>query len=186
LPHWTDPPTGEVPRILPDDGRDEETGEDDLEAWNALGARGMRWRDGSEDWADVDEIAELADDVQPVGALDQTRAEHSDLYSFDEEFERVEAERTGAGPVLADFDQEFETEPEPEPVRTRTTPAPSSRTRARTGAHSPIGRQSGRSGGPPSGRAEDDLGSRVVVGVGLAHRGQCAHRTNCKAHLPHV
>jgi phosphatidate cytidylyltransferase len=166
LPHWTDPPTGEVPRILPDDGRDEEAGEDDLEAWNALGARGMRWRDGSDDWADVDEIGELAGDVQPVGALDQTRAEHSDLYSFDEEFERVEAERTSAGPTLADFDQEFE--PEPEPVRTRTRSAPSPRPRARTGAHSPIGRQPGRGGGPPSGRADDDLGSRVMVGIGLA------------------
>ena len=40
--------------------------------------------------------ASSAGDVPPVGALDQTRSEHSDLYSFDEDFERVEAERTGA------------------------------------------------------------------------------------------
>src|SRR5262249_20594619 len=84
LPHWTDPPTGEVPRILADDQRDSEPGEDDLAAWNALGSRGMRWRDESEDWADVDEIGELGTDVPRVGALDTTRSEHSDLYSFDE------------------------------------------------------------------------------------------------------
>ena len=55
----------------------------------------------------------------PVGALDQTRTEHSDLYSFDEEFERVEAERTGApGPALADL-RRSDLEVEPAPVRTR-------------------------------------------------------------------
>ncbi len=43
-----------------------------------------------------DEIGELAGEVPPEGALDQTRSEHSDLYSFDEDFERVEAERIGA------------------------------------------------------------------------------------------
>ena len=49
LPHWTDPPTGEVPRILADDPRDAEPGDDDLAAWNALGSRSMRWRDDSAD-----------------------------------------------------------------------------------------------------------------------------------------
>jgi hypothetical protein len=106
LPHWTDPPTGDVPRILADDQRDGEPGEDDLEAWNALGSRGMRWRDESEDWADVDEIGELGTDVPREGALDTTRSEHSDLYSFDEDFERVEAQRIAAPAAVADFDDE--------------------------------------------------------------------------------
>jgi phosphatidate cytidylyltransferase len=163
LPHWTDPPTGEVPRILAGEAGDEEAGEDDLEAWNALGSKGMRWRDEGADWADLDEIGDLGSDEPAVGALDQTRSEHSDLYSFDEEFERVEAERTGPAPALADFDEEFD--PEPETVRTRTRPAASVR-RGRTGAHSPTSRQPGRAG-PPGGRADDDLGNRVVVGVGL-------------------
>ena len=105
LPHWTDPPTGEVPRILADDPREAEPGEDDLEAWNALGSRRTcaggttamtgptSTRSGS--WPAT---------CHPIGALDQTRSEHSDLYSFDEDFERVEAERTGAAAAVADFD----------------------------------------------------------------------------------
>ncbi len=40
LPHWTDPPTGEVPRILPGDDLGEDSGEDDLDAWRALGRGG--------------------------------------------------------------------------------------------------------------------------------------------------
>jgi len=166
LPHWTDPPTGEVPRILADDVRDEQPGDDDLEAWNALGSRGMRWRDDGDDWDDVDELADLAGDVEPVGALDQTRAEHSDLYSFDEEFERVEAERIGSGPVLADFDEDYEPEPEPDRVRARSAPASSRNRRVRTGAHRSGGRPGGR-GAPPGGRTDDDIGSRVAVGLGL-------------------
>jgi phosphatidate cytidylyltransferase len=170
LPHWTDPPTGDVPRILADDQRDSEPGEDDLEAWNALGSRGMRWRDESEDWADVDEIGELGSDVPRVGALDQTRSEHSDLYSFDEDFERVEAQRIASPAAVADFDDE-ELAPEGDQAGIRSQQAAQTHARrARTGAHGPASRQAGR-GGPPSGpvggRDDGDLGSRVAVGVGL-------------------
>jgi phosphatidate cytidylyltransferase len=164
LPHWTDPPTGEVPHILADDPQ-AEPDEDDLDAWNALGARGMRWRDDSDDWADVNEISELGGDAPPVGALDQTRSEHSDLYSFDEDFERVEAERTGAGLGVADFDDEELAPEQPPGSPARQGAQPRSR-HARTGAHGPTSRQGGRSG-PPGGREEDDLSSRVAVGVGL-------------------
>jgi phosphatidate cytidylyltransferase len=164
LPHWTDPPTGEVPRILADDPQ-AEPDDDDLAAWNALGARGMRWRDDSDDWADVNEISELGGDAPPVGALDQTRSEHSDLYSFDEDFERVEAERTGAGLGVADFDDE-ELAPEQPPGGAPRQGAQARSRHARTGAHGPASRQAGRSG-PPGGREEDDLSSRVAVGAGL-------------------
>ena len=40
MPHWTEPPTGEVPKIL---ATDDHTEEDDLEAWAAL-RRQPRWR----------------------------------------------------------------------------------------------------------------------------------------------
>jgi len=163
LPHWTDPPTGEVPRILPDEMEGGDA-EEDLEAWNALGSKGMRWRDDGDDWDDVDELADLAGDTDPVGALDQTRAEHSDLYSFDEEFERVEAERTGSGPALADFEYEDD-EYEPEPVRARSAPGARTR-RARPAAHRPGGRSRG-GGAPPGGQGDDDIGSRAAVGAGL-------------------
>src|SRR5687768_12769266 len=44
LPHWTEPATGEVPRILAGDDDDE----DDLEAWSGLTNRQPRWREGND------------------------------------------------------------------------------------------------------------------------------------------
>ncbi len=170
LPHWTDPPTGEVPRILAEDPNETEPSEDDLAAWNALGSQSMRWRDESDDWSDAHEIGELGGDEAPVGALDQTRSEHSDLYSFDEDFERVEAERTsvGAAAVIADFDDD-DLAPETEAAENRARQAAQTRPRGRTGAHGPSSRPPGRVGPPvgSGGSGRDDLATRVAVGAGL-------------------
>lgn len=123
MPHWADPPTGEVPRLRFEEDPDD--GEDDLEAWKALGSRGARWRH-EDDWGDSDELSDLATE-EPLGALDSTRTEHSDLYSFDEDFERV-TNRTGSSPVVDltgedDLDEPFE----PRPVAPRWRASRSSR-----------------------------------------------------------
>ena len=83
LQHWTEPPTGEVPRILAPDGGSEG---DDIDAWASLPNRSPRWRDQESDWAesDFDDVAALADEEVRTGVLDATRSEHSDLFSFDE------------------------------------------------------------------------------------------------------
>jgi phosphatidate cytidylyltransferase len=67
LPHWTEPPTGEVPRILDDDTSD------DLESWSALTGSTPRFRTDAGDWATGDfEAGELEhDDSTLVGALDE-------------------------------------------------------------------------------------------------------------------
>jgi phosphatidate cytidylyltransferase len=85
MPHWTDPPTGEVPRIVPE-GSD--GSEEDLEAWSNFATSGPRWRNEASDWEDVDfDVADLAHDAETqVGALD-TR-ERPSFLSFDEEPER--------------------------------------------------------------------------------------------------
>ena len=111
MPHWTEPPSGQVPRILPA----EEGEDDDIGAWAGLAAnQGPRWRSSDSDWEEGDFDDDLLgdDDEVRMGALDVNRTEHSDLFSFDEPEE---------------FD---EPEPEPEPRRTvsttpiRTRPAP--------------------------------------------------------------
>ncbi|MDQ1446189.1 MAG: phosphatidate cytidylyltransferase [Acidimicrobiaceae bacterium] len=112
MPHWTEPPSGEVPRILAgEDGEDE-----DLGAWSGLASgQGPRWRDSHADWEDADFDDDLlGDDEERLGALDVNRTEHSDLFSFDDpEPETV-----------------YDDEPEPEPARRqvttpiRTRPAP--------------------------------------------------------------
>ena len=68
LPHWTEPPTGEVPRILDDDTSD------DLESWSSVtGSSTPRFRTDAGDWAAGDfEEGELEhDDSTLVGALDE-------------------------------------------------------------------------------------------------------------------
>jgi phosphatidate cytidylyltransferase len=77
LPHWTEPPTGEVPAVLAGD-------DDDLSAWSGLSST-PRWRSEQSDWEEPDfEPEELAGDELRQGVLDPDRTEHSDLFSFDE------------------------------------------------------------------------------------------------------
>jgi len=158
-PHWTDPPTGEVPFILPE--REPSEGEE-MAAWQALGSRGLRWRDEASDWDDVDDVSHLADDGDgtPLGALDTTRTEHSDVYSFDEQFERLEEERAGPPPLA---DPILDAPPPPRPAGRRTTvrrqePAPRN-------PRQPRGRGPGVR--PPSPVAGRDLQTASIVGVGL-------------------
>lgn len=64
LPHWTEPPTGEVPRILADQD------EPDEEQWPGASERTTpRWRDQHSDWetADFDDVSNLVDDPLPIG-----------------------------------------------------------------------------------------------------------------------
>jgi phosphatidate cytidylyltransferase len=65
LPHWTAPPTGEVPRIFGD-----EASSDDFEAWSSL-ARGPVWRDDKAGYDDETiDFAPLGEGTR-VGALDE-------------------------------------------------------------------------------------------------------------------
>jgi len=138
MPHWTEPPSGQVPRVLAgDEGED-----DDLGAWAGLAAnQGPSWRDSQSDWEEGDFDDDLlADDEVRLGALDVNRTEHSDLFSFDE----PEAE-----PASADAYVEAEPEPAPrQPVTTpiRTRPAPEY---------------------APPGGGRRDMGPAIGVGVGL-------------------
>src|SRR5688500_12406833 len=43
LPHWTDPPTGELPRVLAAGADRDPT--DDLDVWGSFSSQGPVWRD---------------------------------------------------------------------------------------------------------------------------------------------
>lgn len=139
MPHWTEPPTGEVPRIL---ATDEETSEeDDLEAWAAL-RRQPRWREGS-DWeeADFDDASVLAgdEDEEKLGALDERS--RPGVFSFDDDFDELEAE---------------DEEELPPPVRTARPATRQIRTRPETA--DPYG---------TSKTSERDLPVAIAAGVGI-------------------
>jgi phosphatidate cytidylyltransferase len=76
LQHWAEPPSGEHPRILPED-------DDDLQTWASLASRGPRWRDQPRDWEadDYDDVSSLAGDDTRVGALDPKRPGAAESFS---------------------------------------------------------------------------------------------------------
>ena len=154
LPHWTDPPTGEVPRILPEGAP---AGDEDMGAWHALGSRGLRWRDDAADWDEVPDVGTLGGDETRLGALDTSRTAHSDLYSFDEQFERLEEERSAQHPIVP---------PEADPAlgAPRAPAGPRGAPAPRRGG--PVRRGGSRSGRPTAG-GERNLASAVVVAIAL-------------------
>jgi phosphatidate cytidylyltransferase len=171
LPHWADPPTGEVPRIL----AGEPPASDDYESGSqSPGSRGLRWRDEAGDWDDVEELEALGSEETRVGALDTSKSEHSDLFSFDEEFERLEEERSGGHAEVTVPADEAPSERirrrrprgqtrERPPVRRRTGD------RGQRAPRPPAGSQpaGSRPLGGGSGGGATSMGSRLAVGAGL-------------------
>ncbi len=99
---WTEAPTGNVPRVI--------LGADD--DWSTRTGSQPRWRGGQDDWAEGDFDDGLLGEER-IGALDETRDERPDLYSFEEDLpsqpQPVVQLRSAAGP---------------EPLRPPAEPAP--------------------------------------------------------------
>lgn len=91
LPHWTEPGTGELPRILAGD-------EDDAVAGTSGSTPTVHWRGHDGAWAGDEDFADLADDDARLGALDIDRPHEEDLYAFDE-LDEVGAEAAAPPPV---------------------------------------------------------------------------------------
>lgn len=75
LPPWTDPPTGEVPRIL-------SSGDDDLAPWATLSSSQPRWRDQSSGWEETD-ISALGEGMPRIGLRDDS-ATSEEFFTFDD------------------------------------------------------------------------------------------------------
>jgi phosphatidate cytidylyltransferase len=79
LPHWTAPPTGQVPSVLVDESRKDDS-------WSTF-ASAPRWRgDANSGWDDddVSDVADLAGDEPKSGALDdRERPAIDEFFSFD-------------------------------------------------------------------------------------------------------
>ena len=96
LPHWADPPTGEVPRALAGvPGAD-----DDLQGWRLLGSKGLRWREDMSDWSDGPGVEDLVD--RDEGRANPMEPPAGNRFSFDEDFERLERQRAERASTAAD------------------------------------------------------------------------------------
>jgi phosphatidate cytidylyltransferase len=84
LPHWTDPPTGQVPAVLARDS-------DEVPEWQRDGDTGPIWREREHDWDDaVYEPSMLADEETNVGELrqdDHDQAEERRPWDFSDDDE---------------------------------------------------------------------------------------------------
>jgi phosphatidate cytidylyltransferase len=87
LPHWSEPPTGEIPQLLPEAEPVDLTGDESLDAYTAAAstATGPRFLTGVGDWAqeDYENLDVLGDDGTNVGAL--ASAPEDDDTAFDRE-----------------------------------------------------------------------------------------------------
>ena len=95
MPHWADPPTGQVPAVI--DRRSDES-EDDA-GWSAFSDSGPVWREHEHEWEDSGgyEPAMLADDQTRVGALDETPVEERRPWEFDDLTPAAPADREPPG-----------------------------------------------------------------------------------------
>jgi phosphatidate cytidylyltransferase len=95
LPHWTEPPTGEVPTVI--SGEQPATpASDDLDHWKSASGQTPRYRVDDSDWAEGDFSSPelLKDDSLALGALrDRDTDTDDDDASFEEE---VAARRRGS------------------------------------------------------------------------------------------
>ena len=56
LPHWTDPPTGEIPRMAPAASSDDDTGDEDVDVWSSFTTESPIWRDDLTDEPTGDDL----------------------------------------------------------------------------------------------------------------------------------
>jgi phosphatidate cytidylyltransferase len=178
LPHWTEPPTGQVPQILPESPGDEANADD----WTSFASSTPRWRDDStrheqdEGFEDVASWGTEDEHDDRLGALDTSeRPTHDDYFSFADLDETVapgrsvfaeghdaEGQEEGFAPewsedAMVDAEDEvYVPYDEPRPRR-----APAGRSR-QGGAEDHLPQRAARSGG-----GDRDMGMAVVVGVGF-------------------
>jgi phosphatidate cytidylyltransferase len=96
LPHWTEPPTGEVPQVVTGPHEQAPSADDDLDAWASTSGPAPRYRQEASDWAEADfsDPHVLRDDSVPLGALREHDLPDED---DDEAFEQEVAARRRGG-----------------------------------------------------------------------------------------
>ncbi len=153
LPHWTEPPTGQVPAVLARDPGEE---------GSASGIAGPTWREEDSDWTAHDELFEpgvLGDDEVALGSLDET--DRTDVERRPWEFDLDAGPEPGRRPSgrPAAGGQGETIDPTTETVDV-VPPSPGPDDRRGTEGSSPAGRGPG-GGAVPAGAGAAGGGSRV-------------------------
>ncbi len=162
LPHWTDPPTGEVLRILPEAEPVDMTGDTDYEPWVSRTGP-PRFRSGAGDWAEEDYgLGEsLKDDPGEVRGVAREHQDPEDV-SFEEAVaarrrrttRRISATAGGMGT----------------PPRRRPTPEPAAGAAPERRAPGPRAR-AGSAGSAAASGAAEAAGTAGAAGIASAGAG---------------
>lgn len=183
LPPWTDPPTGEMPRVFLE-GRDDqrtpgsrgsEQG-DDLDAWMGATPSAPRWRDHPNDWDEPDYLDLLEGESNPFASADTQL-----MGSVDEPLEPALG-RSAASETPDFFSESFDPQPDlPPPALPRSQVPRVARgvTTVPPRVSGPVGGQvsSGSGSGgervmggyaSPESDPGADLPVRVITGVAMA------------------
>ncbi len=165
LPHWTEPPTGEVPRVLLDDGSD-----DELDAWAGFAGQPPVWRDDDrDDGTGFEDLGDGVGSARPLGETDDP--------FFDEPARTTYTAASATGPVpTIRIGGNVPPLGGAEPLEAETgrvTRIPAGRSRSRrpgpTGVSAgPTGLAGGSSGRERSAKGSIGRNMPVAIGVGLA------------------
>ncbi|MBM3683545.1 MAG: hypothetical protein FJW83_03240 [Actinobacteria bacterium] len=163
LQHWTEPPTGQVPRVLLDDDADDA-------GWSAFAAS-PRWQDPANDF-EADDFSDLADPepTERRRAADPVRPVIDDFFSLDDDGAddlelppppAIRAEAPAAAERLDAPPQRVRTSP-PRAGRSGSVVDPIAALGPEASEGDPFARRRGNGGGGTSGRNVP-----VAVGVGV-------------------
>ncbi len=177
LPHWTEPATGEVPKVVISDVDSDE----DQAAWTSYASGGPRWRDQHSDW-DAGDFSDLADDLAAdedakVGALDTTeRPTQEEFLTFDDlevpeaDLPRAPARGSADDPIRIGVDRGATT-PGAAPARTPRPTTKKVAVRKRVPAPGDGRDDEATAARPPAGGGGRDLPTALAVGLGIGAVG---------------
>ena len=162
LPHWTEPPTGEVPRFDARRAEPDHEEHHDVDVWSSFSSESPVWKD--------DEQIEPAIDPRPSGSMGATSGQHRRVsapeHQVTEQHARVSGQQRRVAEAGADSPAR-----EPSRITIGTDPSgmprrePVGGARRRPGAAPSAARTRPGQAAPPSGR---DMPAAIAVGLVLA------------------
>jgi hypothetical protein len=161
LPHWTQPPTGEIPRVLTGDSTD------DLDVWSSFSAGGATgsspaWRDdrggGTDQSGGLDDITGLS----PVFEPEEPLFDDAETTARDESA----PVRREPGRITIGTDPTDGASSRPQGANRRPRPSDSTGRGARPSGKAATGRPTGKK--PAGGTGGRDMPTAVAVGLAIA------------------
>ncbi|MGA3145851.1 MAG: phosphatidate cytidylyltransferase [Acidimicrobiales bacterium] len=173
LPHWTEPPTGQVPAVLARDSGDEGSG---------IGA--PSWREEDADWVAHDEEFEPAmfgDDNVALGSLDETDSTDVDRRPWEFDLDSVRPGAASPSRPSDGFDREGDDAPTIAPITEPTEVVAPLTGDAGPGLTGDAGPGLTGDAGPGRGDGEGSTGGTLPTDTPLPGSVDDAHRTGASA-----